>query len=93
MANRYTLNINFLWVWFIPLLLYIIRIKSRELKKINSTLGRHRMSNKKQHSPSKRILSFFATNGCQKPPKVLILRYEEYKRNNRQQHKRVEKNQ
>ena len=47
MANRYTLNINFLWVWFIPLLLYIIRIKSRELKKINSTLGRHRMSNKK----------------------------------------------
>ena len=77
----------------ILLLLYNIKIKAREIKRINSTLGRHQMSNYFDDSHDKRILSFFATKGCQKPPKVLILGYEEYKRNNRQQHKRVEKNQ
>ena len=77
----------------ILLLLYNIKIKAREIKRINSTLGRHQMSNHFDDSHNKRILQIIATIGCQNQLKMLILGYEEYKRNNRQQHKRVEKNQ
>ena len=63
----------------ILLLLYNIKIKAREIKRINSTLGRHQMSNNFNNSHDKRILSIIATIGCQKQPKVLILGYEECK--------------
>lgn len=51
------------------------------------------MSNKKINSLHKRIFEKFARFGCQKSTIVLILGYEEHKRNNWQQYQRTKKGQ
>lgn len=73
MANRYTLNVKYVGYWLYLYFIFNIKIKARELTKLNSTLPRHQMSNTKRHSPRRRILHFSATIGCQKTHKVIIL--------------------